>query len=462
MAVGPHRIARVDDLVLAIEAGDVVRAGEDDPAHAVPARRFVEVVHADDVGLQDRLERPFDRDAAEVDDRVARRRAARAPRPRPRARRGITSSPAPAGAMSAMSLAGAARCAGARSRGRSTRPRPPAAPVSSSRPKAGTGAAVSAGSSGAWKGQRGLPFRRAGPILLSNRLRVVVQHGQLPSQSCQASTVGVCTEASLNALPLPRRRPRTLAHRLVESLGDRIRDGRLPPGAKLPTEAALMAEFGVSRTVIREAISKLQASGAGADAPRRRHLRHRPGRRLGVFRIAPDQLATLHDVVAMLELRIGVETEAAGLAAQRRSDDNLAAMRDALDAFTQAVEAGSDAVGARLPVPPRDRPRDPEPAFRELDGRPSARGSFRAPGSTRRRARPTRSAKPTCAASTPSTAASSTPSKTRTARRRARRCARTSRTAASGGDARRWAAAAEDQPRLSAAANLSTKLYDDV
>ena len=32
-------------------------------------------------------------------------------------------------------------------------------------------------------------------------------------------------------------------------------------GAKLPTEAAFMAEFGVSRTVVREAISKLQAAG---------------------------------------------------------------------------------------------------------------------------------------------------------------------------------------------------------
>jgi GntR family transcriptional repressor for pyruvate dehydrogenase complex len=63
-----------------------------------------------------------------------------------------------------------------------------------------------------------------------------------------------------------------------------------------------------------------------------------------VFRIRPDQLETLHDVVAMLELRIGVETEAAGLAALRRTADNLAAMRRSLIAFTQAVEAGRDAV----------------------------------------------------------------------------------------------------------------------
>jgi len=139
-------------------------------------------------------------------------------------------------------------------------------------------------------------------------------------------------------VPEARRRPRTLAHELVEALGDRIRDGRLSPGNKLATEAALMAEFGVSRTVVREAISKLQASGLV-------ETRHGIGTFVvglgdgSSFRIAPEQLATL-------ELRIGVETEAAGLAAQRRTADNLLAMRDALDAFTQAVEAGRDAVSA--------------------------------------------------------------------------------------------------------------------
>lgn len=142
-----------------------------------------------------------------------------------------------------------------------------------------------------------------------------------------------------------RRRPRTLALELVESLGDRIRDGRLAPGDKLPTESALMAEFGVSRTVVREAISRLQAAGL----VRTRHGIGTFAVELGdasVFRIAPEQLATLHDVVAMLELRIGVETEAAGLAARRRTADNLAAMRAALADFAQAVEDGRDAVAA--------------------------------------------------------------------------------------------------------------------
>jgi DNA-binding FadR family transcriptional regulator len=142
----------------------------------------------------------------------------------------------------------------------------------------------------------------------------------------------------------PRRRPRTLALELVDALGDRIRDGRLDAGAKLPTEAAIMEEFGVSRTVVREAISKLQASGLVA-------TRHGVGTFVvglgdaSAFRIAPDQFATLRDVIAVLELRIGVETEAAALAAARRTAQNLADMRSALEAFAAATEAGRDAVG---------------------------------------------------------------------------------------------------------------------
>lgn len=145
--------------------------------------------------------------------------------------------------------------------------------------------------------------------------------------------------------PLTRRRPRTLALELVASLGDRIRAGQLQIGNKLPTEAAIMGEFDVSRTVVREAISKLQAAGlvetrhgigtfvlGPGDAPS--------------FKITPEQFSTLQDVIAVLELRIGLETEAAGLAAQRRTADNLHALRLALDAVIAAVEAGQDSVAA--------------------------------------------------------------------------------------------------------------------
>ena len=143
---------------------------------------------------------------------------------------------------------------------------------------------------------------------------------------------------------LLRRRPRTLAHDVVDALSGRIRDGSLATGAKLPTEAAFMEEFGVSRTVVREAISRLQAAGLVA-------TRHGIGTFVvgmgdaTAFRISPDQLGTLQDVIAVLELRIGVETEGAALAAARRTPANLATLRNALDSFIAAIEEGRDAVG---------------------------------------------------------------------------------------------------------------------
>ena len=148
----------------------------------------------------------------------------------------------------------------------------------------------------------------------------------------------------MQAVSAPRRRPR-LAVEVVDALGDRIRDGRLVAGAKLPSESEIMAEFGVSRTVVREALSKLQA----ADLVQTRHG-------IGTFvvgvgnatpfRIGAEQLETLHDVIAVLELRIALETEAASLAAQRCTEQGLQAMRDALTTFSTALEEGRDAVGA--------------------------------------------------------------------------------------------------------------------
>jgi GntR family transcriptional repressor for pyruvate dehydrogenase complex len=147
------------------------------------------------------------------------------------------------------------------------------------------------------------------------------------------------------AVMADRRPPRGLAQEVVDTIADRIRDGRLEPGHKLPTEAEIMSEHRVSRTVVREALSRLQASG---------QVRTRHG--IGTFvvgqgdtapfRVSREMMATLQDVVAMLELRVGVETEAAALAAARRSDANLRVMRAALDAFEAAVAAGQDAAAA--------------------------------------------------------------------------------------------------------------------
>jgi len=139
------------------------------------------------------------------------------------------------------------------------------------------------------------------------------------------------------------RRPRGLVGEIVESLAGSIREGRLQPGDKLPTEAEIMARFDVSRTVVRESLSKLQASGLV-------ETRHGIGtfvlqpQSTGNFKITAEDFATVADVISVLELRISLETEAAGLAAQRRTPENLKAMENALRAFHDSISLDSDAV----------------------------------------------------------------------------------------------------------------------
>ena len=133
---------------------------------------------------------------------------------------------------------------------------------------------------------------------------------------------------------------------MVDQLAAGIRNGKLQPGQKLPTETEIMAHYEVSRTVVREAISRLQAS----QLVRTRHgigtFVIEPAAAGATFRITPDDLATVADVISVLELRISLETEAAGLAAQRRTAANLKAMAQALRDFRQSIRKESDAVPA--------------------------------------------------------------------------------------------------------------------
>lgn len=155
-------------------------------------------------------------------------------------------------------------------------------------------------------------------------------------------------EQSLAAVKRPGR---SLAQAVVDALAARVHDGRLVPGAQLPTEGGLMVEFGVSRTVVREALSRLQAEGLVQTRHGIGSFVREPEAAAAsarAFRIAPEQLETLRDVIAVLELRIAVEVEAAGLAAQRRAPQHLRVMRAALDEFERAVEEGRDAVAADL------------------------------------------------------------------------------------------------------------------
>lgn len=147
-------------------------------------------------------------------------------------------------------------------------------------------------------------------------------------------------------MPAPRSKPhRALSHLLVAELSADIRNEALRPGDRLPIEPELAQRFGVSRTVVRESVQRLQAMGLV-------EVRHG----VGTFVLAPttDHSLLLHaeglrgarQVMAMLELRIGVETEAAALAAMRRTDAQLAGMRRALHDFDAALREGRSTLAA--------------------------------------------------------------------------------------------------------------------
>ena len=128
----------------------------------------------------------------------------------------------------------------------------------------------------------------------------------------------------------------TLAQRVVTGLKERILSGDLAPGSKLPSESELIAAYAVSRTVVREAVTRLRAEGLVET------FQGRGSFVLAVpeattFRVEASALRTHHDVLAMVDFRIGVESEAAALAAARADAGGASAVGAAMDAFVAAA-----------------------------------------------------------------------------------------------------------------------------
>lgn len=151
------------------------------------------------------------------------------------------------------------------------------------------------------------------------------------------------TEAQSGFRPL--KQPDNLTATLAARLRDEITSGRLIAGERLPTEQSMMATFGISRTVIREAVSALKAEGLvitrqGSGAFVAPVTARRP------FHLDPAQLKSIRDVMQLMELRAGVEAEAAGLAADRRDNTDLDAIAVTLDRMDAAIDAGEIAISA--------------------------------------------------------------------------------------------------------------------
>jgi GntR family transcriptional regulator, transcriptional repressor for pyruvate dehydrogenase complex len=139
--------------------------------------------------------------------------------------------------------------------------------------------------------------------------------------------------------PVERRTTRfertKLRDQVVDALIEMIEDKGLRPGDAFPSERALVQEFGVSRTVIREAMSTLEVRGLlGIDQGKRPRVASNSGSALRdelrlAARVEPDALWDLFDVRKMFEV------EVAALTAARRDPDALAAMHQAAGRMRQ-------------------------------------------------------------------------------------------------------------------------------
>jgi DNA-binding FadR family transcriptional regulator len=143
----------------------------------------------------------------------------------------------------------------------------------------------------------------------------------------------------MSAIDATARRPK-LSDLVIDTLRQRINAGEYKAGSKLPTESQMTAIFGVSRTVVREAIAALSADGM---------VQSRQG--AGVFvaarpsnpfnAIGLEKSNKISVALNVLEVRMGIEIESAGLAAMRRSASQDAAIQEAWNEFDRLLKLGT-------------------------------------------------------------------------------------------------------------------------
>ncbi len=151
---------------------------------------------------------------------------------------------------------------------------------------------------------------------------------------------------------LRRDDPRGLSHALAVRLKSDIAAGHLVSGDQVPSEAELGRTYGVSRTVVREAVSQLRAEGLVETF-------HGRGSYIAAASALPKassgepftvDLSVSHSARDMMELRRGIETEAAALAARRHSPSDIMSIDRALTDFDDAVAAHSSTIAADFAI----------------------------------------------------------------------------------------------------------------
>ena len=146
---------------------------------------------------------------------------------------------------------------------------------------------------------------------------------------------------------LKLKRSPILSEQVAKFLVSELESGKISPGEVFPSEAELADRFEVSRTVIREALSRLKYDGL---------LESKQGSKSIVagisikraFRLDRLEVTNLAEIGYLYEFRAILESEAAALAAKRRTQDDLDRLNQDIDILNQAVKDGVDGTAANV------------------------------------------------------------------------------------------------------------------
>jgi GntR family transcriptional regulator, transcriptional repressor for pyruvate dehydrogenase complex len=158
--------------------------------------------------------------------------------------------------------------------------------------------------------------------------------------SSKADGLSPLTDPARTALLQQVRVPRVYTV-IVDQIRRLIEKGVLAAGDKLPTERALAEELGVSRSSMREALAALEVLG---------YIDSRPGSGNYIAQVLPPDFADVEYVGLIaeggtneiLEARSLFEPGVAGLAAERRTTADLAAMKSCIEEMERLIAAGAD------------------------------------------------------------------------------------------------------------------------
>ena len=128
---------------------------------------------------------------------------------------------------------------------------------------------------------------------------------------------------------------------IIRSIRQHLLNGEMKPGDRLPAERKLAEEYGVSRNYVREALKALEGYGIVETRPQS-----------GTFIVGLDVNALdgifadvlrldAFDFASMVEMRAILEVNAARMCAQRRTDEQLVQIKQALDNYISAFEQGN-------------------------------------------------------------------------------------------------------------------------